>query len=291
MLDTLVEKVSTGHADHRPVIEAVRRTLGNNALDAAFVAEVVLLPSEAFVGDHLLVVDPEAIHHAREALRADIGTELEALWRGAYAANAADGYEYTPAAKGGRRLRTVALGYIASAGCRRHRGAGDAAVRGGGQYDRSARRARRADQQRRGRARAGAVGFLRALSWQRAGDRQMVHRAGAVDAGGHAGGGQGARRPSDFTLGNPNRLRSLVGAFSVNQRAFHDPSAAATGFLADMILAVDSRNPQTAARLVPPLGRWRRFDEARQALMKAELQRWWIRPVCPRTCSSRCRRV
>jgi aminopeptidase N len=40
-----------------------------------------------------------------------------------------------------------------------------------------------------------------------------------------------------------------------------------------MILAVDRLNPQTAARLVPPLGRWRRFDPARQDLMKAELER------------------
>nr|MDP9415954.1 aminopeptidase N C-terminal domain-containing protein [Pseudomonadota bacterium] len=44
-------------------------------------------------------------------------------------------------------------------------------------------------------------------------------------------------------------------------------------FLADMILAVDRLNPQAAARLVPPLGRWRRFDEKRQALMQAELKR------------------
>ena len=43
--------------------------------------------------------------------------------------------------------------------------------------------------------------------------------------------------------------------------------------LPNMILAVDKLNPQTAARLVPPLGRWRRFDEARQALMRAELER------------------
>jgi len=41
----------------------------------------------------------------------------------------------------------------------------------------------------------------------------------------------------------------------------------------DMIIALDALNPQTAARMVPPLGRWRRFDEARAALMKAELSR------------------
>ena len=77
----------------------------------------------------------------------------------------------------------------------------------------------------------------------------------------------------DFTLANPNRLRALVGAFSVNQRAFHDPSGRGYRFLADMILAADRLNPQAAAKLVPPLGRWRRFDEARAAPMKAELER------------------
>ena len=67
----------------------------------------------------------------------------------------------------------------------------------------------------------------------------------------------------DFTLANPNRLRSLVGAFAVNQRAFHDASGRGYRFLADMILAADKLNPQTAAKLVPPLGRWRRFGANR----------------------------
>ena len=72
---------------------------------------------------------------------------------------------------------------------------------------------------------------------------------------------------------NPNRLRSLVGAFSVNQRAFHDASGRGYRFLADMIIAEDRLNPQTAAKLVPPLGRWRRFGEARAKLMRAQLER------------------
>jgi aminopeptidase N len=81
-----------------------------------------------------------------------------------------------------------------------------------------------------------------------------------------------AKHP-DFTLANPNRLRALVGAFSVNQRAFHDASGRGYTFLADMILAADKLNPQTAAKLVPPLGRWRRFGEDRAKLMRAALER------------------
>jgi aminopeptidase N len=77
----------------------------------------------------------------------------------------------------------------------------------------------------------------------------------------------------DFTLANPNRVRSLVGAFAANQRAFHDKSGRGYRFLAEKVIEVDRLNPQTAARLVPPLGRWRRFEEMRGVMMKTELQR------------------
>jgi aminopeptidase N len=77
----------------------------------------------------------------------------------------------------------------------------------------------------------------------------------------------------DFSITNPNRLRSLVGAFSANQRQFHVAGGAGYRLLADQLLAVDRINPQSAARQVVPLGRWRRFDAARGALMRAQLER------------------
>ncbi len=78
----------------------------------------------------------------------------------------------------------------------------------------------------------------------------------------------------DFDLRNPNRVRALVGAFaSGNQVRFHDASGGGYRFLADTIIPLDPTNTQVAARLVPPLGQWRRMDPARQALMKQELQR------------------
>jgi len=81
-----------------------------------------------------------------------------------------------------------------------------------------------------------------------------------------------ARHP-DFTLANPNRARALVGAFAANPRAFHEADGRGYRFLADMLIALDKLNPQTAAKLTPPFGRWRRFDEGRAELMKAELER------------------
>jgi aminopeptidase N len=273
MVDTLTASVATGEADQEPVIEAVRQTLGNGELDPAFIAEAVLLPSEAFVGDQMLVVDPEAIHAARERLRAALGSELENMWRSAYHANAANRFEYSPSAKGARRLRTVALGYIAASG------AEDAPAMAMRQFD-------AADNMT---DRQGALGTLAnsdaaertealAKFYERYRDNALVldkwftvqalsTRSDTPDAVAKL-----AKHP-DFTLGNPNRLRSLVGAFAANQRAFHEASGRGYRFLADMILDIDRLNPQTAARLVPPLGRWRRFDARRAKLMQAELQR------------------
>jgi aminopeptidase N len=81
-------------------------------------------------------------------------------------------------------------------------------------------------------------------------------------------------RHADFDLRNPNRVRALVASFaSGNQVRFHDASGGGYRFLADTIIALDPTNSQVAARMIPPLGQWRRFEPARQALMKQELKR------------------
>ncbi|WP_066775641.1 aminopeptidase N [Sphingomonas sp. CCH5-D11] len=274
MLDTLVAGAVEDGADHRAVIDAVADTLDNPALDPAFIAEAVLLPSESFVGDQLSVVDPEAIYAAREALRADLGRALEERWRDLYDVNSsAAPYAYTPAAKGSRRIRNVALGYIAASGAR------DAAEQAFRQFE-------RADNMT---DRQGALGTLvngssdlreaaldifynrysgNALVLDKWFQTQALSTRDDTLAAVKAL----AEHPS-FTLANPNRARSLIGAFAVNQRAFNQADGAGYRFLADQLIALDRLNPQTAAKLLPPLGRWRRFDAARSALMRAELER------------------
>ena len=91
-----------------------------------------------------------------------------------------------------------------------------------------------------------------------------------------------------FDAKNPNRLRALVSTFaSFNPARFHDPSGAGYRFLADQILAVDGFNPMTAARLVEPLGGWRRYTPELGALMKARAAAHRRRTrACRRTSSS-----
>jgi aminopeptidase N len=77
-----------------------------------------------------------------------------------------------------------------------------------------------------------------------------------------------------FSLKSPNKVRALIAGFaSGNQLRFHAADGSGYRFLADRVLELDALNPRGAARLLTPLGRWRRFDPARQALMHGELER------------------
>ncbi len=79
---------------------------------------------------------------------------------------------------------------------------------------------------------------------------------------------------ADFDLKNPNRARSLLGAFSTgNPVRFHAAEGAGYVFLSDYIIELDRINPQVAARMVGAMSRWRRYTQANQVIMQQQLQR------------------
>jgi len=77
----------------------------------------------------------------------------------------------------------------------------------------------------------------------------------------------------DFTIKNPNRLRSLVSAFTGNSAAFHDEEGAGYEFIGSILAQVDQINPQISSRMAGCLIQWRRYDEKRGNLMKAQLEK------------------
>jgi aminopeptidase N len=64
-----------------------------------------------------------------------------------------------------------------------------------------------------------------------------------------------------------------VQSFSANLARFHAPDGSGHRFLVDQIIMVDAFNPKTAARLVEPLGLWRRLTPELGAGLRAELSR------------------
>jgi aminopeptidase N len=273
MVNVLVATVSGRVADEGQLIEAVRRTLTDATLDDAFTADAVTLPSESYLGDQMSIVDPDAIHAAREKLRRKIGQRLDAEWRAAHARTAANSFSLSGAAKGARRLRNVALAYVNATA------APDAAALAFSQFEQADNMTERqgalsvlangASDEREAaldifynRYRDNALVLDKWFQTQALAAREdVVDQVAELAA------------HKDFTLANPNRARALYGAFAANQFGFHHFSGRGYGLLADAIIALDRLNPQTAARLVPPLGRWRRFGETRAERMQAELKR------------------
>lgn len=278
MVNVLVGRVGGQMVDDAAVIAAIRDTITDPLLDSAFIAEAVRLPSEAYIGDQLAQVDPDAIHAARDALQYRIGAELESLWRAIHGKTQANAFSLSPAAKGARKLRNTALLYLNASG------ADDGAAIAFGQFsdadnmtERQAALATLANGTSAEREAALDIFYNRYRDDALTLDKWFQTQAFAfhpdtVDLVEELG------RHPDFTLSNPNRVRSLYGAFAGNQWAFHHRSGKGYRMVADCIIALDKINPQTAARLVPPLGRWRRFDEERAAMMRAELQRILSQP-------------
>lgn len=273
MVDALVGTVAGRASDDAPVIDAIRNALTDPALDPAFVAEAIRLPSEAYLGDQMQRVDPDAIHAARDALQTRIGRALEPLWRDRHASTRTDAFALTPATKWARKLRNVALLYLVASG------AADGPDIAFAQFsaahnmtERQAALATLASGTSTQRVAALDIFYNRYSADPLTLDKWFQTQAFAfhpdtVDLVEELG------RHRDFTLANPNRVRSLYGAFAANQWAFHHVSGKGYRLVADCIIALDPLNPQTAARLVPPLGRWKRFDDARGALMRAQLNR------------------
>ena len=271
--DALLAGTRDDPVDHEPLIRAVRDTLRSNELDPAFKAEAILLPQESVVAERMEFVDPDAIHVSRERLRFALGEALIDDLAKAHSAGSTSSADLSPLAKGNRRLRTVALGLLS---------AGDPAE--------GARRAKaQFDQADNMTDRQGSLGVLVSLDapereqalaafYDRFKDDPLVlDKWFALQAT--------AQRDSTldevqklashpmFTLQNPNRLRALAGSFGMNHWVFNHASGRGYRFLADLIIAADKLNPQVAARLVPPLGRWRRFEPGRAALMRDQLER------------------
>jgi len=276
LLLALVEDVEAG----RPLAldplftEAFGRVVEDERLDDALRALALSLPAEKVLGQEMEVVAVDALHRARrfaiEALAAAHSPSLEARYR---ALASPRDFSMDGKAIGERRFKNTALGYLAALETDMVR----ALVRtqfeqANNMTDSQAALSLLVD--------LGGDDCAEALEsfYQRWKDDPLVldkwfsvqamsAREDALDRVLEL-----SRHP-DFSLANPNRMRSLVGVFcAANQVRFHEASGRGYRFLRDVVLELNEANPQIAARMVSQFNPWRRFDAERRAKMKAELE-------------------
>jgi len=255
--------------------DALRMALLDRKSDPELLSEVLLLPSESYIGDQMESVAVNAIHHAREALMAEIAAALRSELMEVHAQNLQHGdYDTSHASIARRALRNLSLAYLSHLD--------NAEVRQlildqyAMQHNMTDVMAALSLVVHRGWRESDA---LLADFEQRWRDEQLVmDKWFSVQAS--SAGGETLQRVKSlmqhpaFNLGNPNRIRSLIGVFAgANQVQFHRADGEGYQLLADVVLELNSSNPQIAARLIRQMSRWRRFDDQRQQLIRRQLQR------------------
>lgn len=258
-----------------PAFTAAFKSVLTSAIsDRAFLAEALTLPSEKYLAELMDIVDPDAIHAVRRFVMRILATELKEEFTLTYRSCLPDRpFTVDDGRSGERRLANQCLAYLMTL-CEQP------------VIDLCLNQYQQADNM------TDAMGALVPLAscdcpqrkqaleyfycrWQH--DRQVVDKWFTVQALSNLPQTldtvQGLITHPAFELTNPNRFRSLVGAFGQNHAQFHARSGAGYAFVTEQLIRLIPFNPQVASRLLSPLTTWRRYDHERQQLMRQSLEK------------------
>ncbi len=273
---TVIEAYRRALTDADPRGDTDQYTAANPITDPALVAQILTLPGESYLADQCASVDVDAIHAVRVFMHQHLAMALHDELLHTYSMCQNSGpYRFTPGDSARRALKNLCLSYLME------------------EQDTTASRTLCMTQFEQAGNMTDALGALSALvqqasperetalhdfyvRWQH--DAQVVDKWFALQAG--------SRLPDTlvrvqtlmhhpaFRLTNPNKVRALIGRFCMgNPVRFHAADGSGYAFLAQQVLALNSLNPQGAARLCGALSRWQRYDSERGAFMRAQLQR------------------
>ena len=261
------------------LVTALRSVLGNEQLDQAMVAEMLSLPGEAYLTEISEVADVEAIHTAREFVRRQLAEQLfDGLWQ-RYQANRAVSKTTAYVAENEhfarRALQNIALSYLMLSGKPEVLAA---TLEQFESADNMTERLTALAVLVNSPFEAEKALALASFAEHFKDNPLVMDQWFSVQAGSTLPGGlqrvKALMEHPAFTIKNPNKVRALIGAFAgQNLINFHAADGSGYRFLADLVIQLNALNPQIASRQLAPLTRWRKYDDARQALMKAELER------------------
>jgi len=277
----LLQKLSADAHAKRPLqmdqqlTAAFKTLLDDKSLDPAMVELMLQLPSEAQLHEEADIIHADAIHAARLFVRQSLASELSAELLAVYQRhNISQVYAPEAAQIGRRALKNIALSYLML-------------VDNLG-VDLAAEQFQRADNMTDKATALACLVNCPAAATQAAEALQQfeqLYRDEAlvmnlwlqIQAANSQPGGlqrvEALEQHPAFTFSNPNKIRSLIGGFcNANLVNFHNPDGSGYEFLKQRILALHSRNPQVAARLMTPLTRWQKFPDPNRQQMRDALQ-------------------
>jgi aminopeptidase N len=290
--DVLREMVVDGRSPDHGLLDAYASIARNTALDPAFRALVLALPGQEEMASHLHshghVPDPMAIYDAKETLAHSVAEHLQDIWAKLYSEMNVEG-PYSPTAEpaGKRALQGRALAYLSR-------------LDGGLAAQKQFASANNMTQQlaafaallNAGHAETAVDAFYE--QWKH--ERLVIDKWFAMQVS-HAAPSQAVdvarqlTRHPDFDLKNPNRFRSVFGALMMNPAGFHAADGSGYQFFADWLIKLDPLNPMTAARMSSGFETWKRYDQNRQDLIAAELDRVLRQPNLSRDMSEMITRI
>ena len=257
------------------LVDSFRDLLKHSSEDLSYLSLLLTLPDEHYLAGQMPIVDVEAIHEARQFVKRQLALQLEDDWLKLYRNHHRDeSGHFDAGAVGRRRIKNTCLSYLNSL---ETQSSFDLASH---QYD-GARNM--TDQIAALSAIINSrhpkkVDYLQQFYQQWQNEALVIDKWFTLQATSQMADCfdqvQTLLQHPAFDLQTPNRVRSLVGAFSQsNPLHFHASNGQGYRFLADQVLLLNTLNPQIASRMVSALAQWRRYDEHRQNLMKAQLQR------------------
>ncbi|WEM43863.1 aminopeptidase N [Photobacterium sp. DA100] len=254
------------------VVDAFRGVLLDEKLDPAFIAEMLTLPSENEVAGWYETVDVDAINTVMAELEKALALAMEDEFSAIYHSLTQAAYTIEHEAMAKRSLRNTCLAYLAlteqgnNLVAKQYEASDNmtdtmAAMAAANNAELACRATQMADFSEK---------------WTHDGlvmDKWFILQ-GKNPAENALENVRETMNHKAFDIKNPNRTRSLVASFCANNPVrFHAKDGSGYQFLTEILTVLNTSNPQVASRLIEPFLKYRQYDQQRQALMRAELEK------------------
>ena len=242
------------------------KNLFNKDPDFALLSEMISLPSEQIIHQNVGQIDVEEVNHKRKKSSLSVGNNLKALFLETYQKlNYEKAFDLSSQSVGERALKNKCLSYLSKLG----------------EHDMAYKQYNNADcmtdqfsafQCLIDSSSPYRDEVISRFYEQHNSDVQVMDRwfsAQSISPNTSVADVRKLMKHDLFSMTNPNRIRSVIGSFSRNSLQFHCKQG--YQLLTEVIIELDSLNPQIAARFVGIFNHWRRFTDKYSTLQKNEL--------------------